>query len=133
MRHWFSRPPMCSLFNRTFTGIIWSSGVELLLARGKRTNNRRHADGVFRLVVCFALGVNMWKKIKLWYIGETVMNDPIIEPDLIMVPPPYTKYHWTAKLARSLVSFYIAHWQWMWGTAIAVAGLYVAIIQLNGR
>lgn len=75
----------------------------------------------------------MWKKIKLWYVGETVMNDPIIEPDLIMVPPPYTKYHRTAKLARSLVSLYIAHWQWMWGTAIAVAGLYVAIIQLNGR
>lgn len=74
----------------------------------------------------------MLKWIKHWYNGETEMDDPIIEPGLVIVPAPYTQYHWTAKIARSVVSFYLAHWQWIWGTVIAIASLFVTIANLKG-
>lgn len=75
----------------------------------------------------------MWVKIKRWYNGETKMDEPIIGPDFFMVSPPYTEYHWTARVARAVVLFCFRHWQWVWGTAIALAGLYVAVLSLKGN
>lgn len=50
---------------------------------------------------------------------------------VVIMPIIYTEYHWSAKIARAIVGFYLHHWQWVWSTAIGVIGLYVAIIALK--
>ena len=75
----------------------------------------------------------MFSKIKNWYNGETKIyefrNDP---DDLIFVMPMiYTEYHWSAKIARSVVVFYITHWKWIWSSVFALLGLYVAVLSLK--
>ncbi|MGX9120584.1 hypothetical protein ACWTU6_28595 [Mesorhizobium sp. BHbsci] len=35
--------------------------------------------------------------------------------------------HWTAEVARKLVEFWFAHWQWTIGTAIALVALCLTI------
>lgn len=68
-------------------------------------------------------------KIKNWYEGEgkfqTFENDP--DSNIFIAPIIYTDFHWTAKIARILVKFYLRNWQWLWGTVIAIVALYVAI------
>lgn len=75
----------------------------------------------------------MLERFKRWYNGETKIrefdNDP--NSSIVILPAVYTDYHWSAKVARSLVAFYLKHWQWLWGTAIALAGLWVAILSLK--
>ena len=31
-----------------------------------------------------------------------------------------TTRHWTADTAHAIVYFYIHHWQWLWGIAVAI-------------
>lgn len=39
----------------------------------------------------------------------------------------YMERHWTATAARSVVSFYMKHWQWVWSTLIALAALVASL------
>jgi len=73
------------------------------------------------------------ENIKHWYQREVKMITFEDDPDgmVFIAPLVYTKYHWTAKIARGFVGFYLRHWQWLLGTAIAIAGLYVAILSLK--
>ena len=48
-----------------------------------------------------------------------------------MIHMPANRPHWSARPVRTIVSFYIRHWQWVWGTAIAVVGLWVAILSMT--
>jgi hypothetical protein len=50
--------------------------------------------------------------IKSWYKGTPVDVSGFINP--------YFKRHWTAKLARLIVGFYLRYWQWLWGISITV-------------
>lgn len=72
----------------------------------------------------------MFERMKSWYNGELV-----IEPDEpnspFVFPLMYQRYHWTAKLARIVASFYLRHWQWVWGTVIGVASLWVAVLSMK--
>lgn len=75
----------------------------------------------------------MFSRIKRWYEGEPkvqeIENDP--RSSIVFMPLIYTEYHWSAKVARAIVSFYLRHWQWLWSTAIALMGLYVAVLALK--
>ncbi|WP_124706218.1 hypothetical protein [Sulfuriferula multivorans] len=80
-----------------------------------------------------SLGIIVFSRIKRWYDGESKLhvfeNDPA---SLIAIMPlPYTKYHWSAKIARAIVGFYLRHWQWVWSTIIAILGLYIAVLALK--
>jgi hypothetical protein len=72
----------------------------------------------------------MFKAIKRWYEGEAKMTEGIYGNGLTLAPMPYTEYHWTARLARSFVQFYLDHWKWLWGAAITLLGIYVAYLSI---
>lgn len=79
------------------------------------------------------LEVIMFSSIQRWYNGESKILDFENEYDssTIIMPFIYTEYHWSAKIARAIVSFYLRHWQWIWSTIMTGIGLYVAIIALK--
>ena len=37
-------------------------------------------------------------------------------------------FHWTARLARLLMSFYTAHWKWIWTILIALIGTIISVL-----
>ena len=75
----------------------------------------------------------MFRSIKRWYAGEDKFhefeNDPSSGAHIF--PLLYTEIHWTAKFVRIIVKFYLRNWQWLWGTTITIAGLYIAILTLG--
>jgi hypothetical protein len=72
-------------------------------------------------------------RIKRWYDGESKWHEFENNTDrsLVIMPMPYTEYHWSAKIARAIVGFYLRHWQWVWSTIIALLGLYIAVLALK--
>ena len=60
------------------------------------------------------------KQISKWWDGETKAYDM---PYVIGI---YTERHWTSHWAHVAFDFYLRHWQWLWGSAIAIFGIYVA-------
>ena len=72
----------------------------------------------------------MLRKIKEWYEGEWVPFENNPNSSIVLIGGSYRR-HWTAEIARKLISFYLNHWQWCWGTIIALVSLYVAIIALK--
>ena len=71
----------------------------------------------------------MFEKIRKWYEGEFVAheNDP---NSFLVFTGGFYKRHWTAKAARSLVTFYLSHWQWLWSASLVIVGLYIAFLKL---
>lgn len=75
----------------------------------------------------------MLKQLRQWYAGKDIPVNPD-EPDSIggmrVLHETKKEFHWSAKIFRSFVSFYFHHWQWLWGTAIAVfIGIATIILQ----
>lgn len=70
--------------------------------------------------------MSLIEKIKNWYDGEFILykNDP---HDTVVIIGGSYKRHWTARIARLLVKFWLAHWQWTIATALAVCGLAIAL------
>ena len=75
----------------------------------------------------------MLRKVWRWYEGtgktEEFENDR--NSMCILGPRFYTEYHWTARVVRAVVSFYLAHWQWVWSTVLTLAGLWLAVLALR--
>ena len=65
--------------------------------------------------VCKKIG----KALLKWYQGEFIPweNDP--NSNVVFIGHDH-KLHWTAKIARYLVGFYLKHWKWLWSSAIAI-------------
>lgn len=65
------------------------------------------------------------ERVSKWWHGEgKTYDDP-------MIIGFYIERHWTSDLAHALVDFYLRHWQWVWGFAVAVAAVYVAYLGLS--
>lgn len=75
----------------------------------------------------------MLKRFNRWYKGKTMIEEFDNDPTsyIIVHPLIYTKRHWTAMVARTLITFYLKHWQWLWATAIGSASLWVAILSMK--
>lgn len=75
----------------------------------------------------------MLKWLRRWYNGKTTMvkfdNDP--SSRVVVLPAFITTYHWSARIARCLVKFYLQHWQFVWGTAIGVGGLIIGFLSMK--
>ncbi len=65
----------------------------------------------------------MIDKIKKWWTGE----EYYIEGAL---PGIRYKHHWTAKITRPLVDFYLNHWKWIFTTTLGICGLLIAYLKL---
>jgi hypothetical protein len=61
----------------------------------------------------------MKEMIKRWYDGEYIPPKNDANSTLYFVCGDY-KRHWTAKLARWAVEFYMKEWKWALGAAAAV-------------
>jgi hypothetical protein len=72
---------------------------------------------------------SMRKRIEEWYRGPWVT--PPDDPSSPLVFMGHHEPHWTARAAHALVGFWLAHWQWVIGTAIAVTGLFIALKKLG--
>lgn len=48
-------------------------------------------------------------RIARWYGGEEVVHPAIKGSNYILLPRQEIRHHWTAKLARELVAFYLRH------------------------
>lgn len=68
--------------------------------------------------------------VKRWYQGKFVPHENEPNSPVVFLGWNYER-HWTAKTARVLVEFYLAHWQWLIGTVIAVLSLWVAVLALK--
>ena len=62
------------------------------------------------------------ERISKWWHGET---KPYDDPLIIGI---YTERHWTSDWAHVLADFYLRHWQWIWGSVIAIAAIVVTVI-----
>ncbi|MDX7838045.1 MULTISPECIES: hypothetical protein [Aeromonas] len=65
----------------------------------------------------------MLKKLNKWWEGEVYYIENVL-------PGIRYKRHWTAKVARKGVEFYLKNWQWCWGFLVAVSGLIIAYKKL---
>ena len=64
-----------------------------------------------------------------WYHGR--WTQPYNPPNGLVIIGGHFEYHWTARIARAVVSFYLKNWQWVWGTVIALAALWVSVLSLK--
>jgi hypothetical protein len=69
------------------------------------------------------------KWLRNWYEGT--WTQPHNPANSYLVFGPYQEHHWTAQIVRSVVGFCQRHWQWIVGTAIALAALYVSVLSLK--
>lgn len=69
-----------------------------------------------------------WRKIKEWYQGEYIPpppNDP--DSPVVFISPGHYEQPLLAKVLRILGHFWLAHWQWIIGTALAIIAIVVAL------
>jgi len=69
----------------------------------------------------------MRKRIEEWYRGPWMApppNDP--NSPIVFISAGSNEPHWTARAARALVGFWLAHWQFIIGTVLTVTGLLIA-------
>ncbi|MDF1831805.1 MAG: hypothetical protein P1U52_05590 [Porticoccaceae bacterium] len=72
----------------------------------------------------------MLDKIRKWYEGKWVAYENPPNSSVVIIGGDYER-HWTASVARVLVTFYLAHWKWLWGFAVSLVGVYLALQQLQ--
>lgn len=69
------------------------------------------------------------ESVSSWWNGRYVPyeNGP---SDSVIIIGGHREWHWTAKVARSVVFFAQAEWKWVVGTTLAVIGLLIAYLNL---
>jgi len=79
---------------------------------------------------------NMWSKVRTeidaWYEGQFVAppNDP---NSMIIFTSGSYRRHWTARIARMLVAFWLEHWKWIITMGLTVAGLVANALRTAGH
>lgn len=68
----------------------------------------------------------MLKKIKAWYEGKYIPYENSPDSPIFFFGGT-DKRHWTARIARILVEFYLEHWKWLWSISVASG---IAILKL---
>ena len=63
--------------------------------------------------------------VAAWYRGRVVVSEHAAPGTLHSWR--YER-HWTADVVHAVARFWLRHWQWTIGTAVAVAGLYVGYL-----
>ena len=68
------------------------------------------------------------RKIKAWYQGRYVPPPPS-DPnsELVFVTLGHYERPLVARILSSIGRFWLAHWQWIIGTALAIIGIIVAL------
>jgi hypothetical protein len=64
----------------------------------------------------------MLEKIKRWYEGEYIPHENDVNSALFRIGGNYRR-HWTARLARWAIDFYMREWKWTLGVIGGVIAL----------
>jgi hypothetical protein len=67
----------------------------------------------------------MRKWIKSWWEGEFQPFENDDYSQFWLIGGVYNR-HWTARAARYIVGFLKVEWKWVFGAAMAIAGLWIA-------
>jgi len=76
--------------------------------------------------------MSLLHRLKTWYDGTPLVVDMPSRrlAKAVFIGVPFlagTRYHWSAKIARTTVFFYLQHWKWLWGLmATAVTSVVIA-------
>jgi hypothetical protein len=72
----------------------------------------------------------MLHRIKSWYQGEyeTFHNEP---GSPVVIFGGHYKRHWSARIIRLAVEFYLREWKWLFTAALTVAGLAIAYMKIG--
>lgn len=65
----------------------------------------------------------MFETIRNWYKGEVKIHKNVVGI--------YTKRHWSAKVARYIVNFYLKNWKWLWSAFFGLVLGYIKLLQGN--
>ena len=67
-------------------------------------------------------------RIRDWYSGRYVppRNDP--DSTLVVISPGHYEQPLMAKFLRTAGRFWLAHWQWIIGTILAIIGIIVTLM-----
>ncbi len=68
------------------------------------------------------------EKIRKWYEGQFIPHDNDPYTSVVLIGGTY-QHHWTASVVRTLLKFWLDHWQWIIGTTLAVCGLIIAVFR----
>jgi hypothetical protein len=74
--------------------------------------------------------VSLFEKIKIWYRGKYVpppQNDP--NSPIVIISPGHYQQPVIAKTLIVLGQFLMAHWKWIIGIIVAVAGIIVSLFK----
>lgn len=75
-------------------------------------------------------GLAMLERIRQWYHGTTTMHEGRQFKGGVVMPHWTTHYSRSALVARRLVAFWQAYWQFLITTVLAVAALVVGYLAL---
>jgi hypothetical protein len=71
----------------------------------------------------------MRQALRKWWEGSYVSYENNAASPVVFIGGDYER-HWTAKVVRAVVAFYLKNWQWCWGAAFALTGLIIAAKKL---
>lgn len=74
--------------------------------------------------------MNLVEWLREWYRGKYVPprpNDP--NSSIVMISPGHYEQPVLAKCIGALGRFWLAHWQWIIGTFLAITGLFLTLGQ----
>jgi len=63
---------------------------------------------------------SLFRWIERWYDGRFVPHDNPPGSAVVFLGGTYER-HWTARVARVLIEFYLQHWQWIIGIAVLIS------------
>jgi len=69
--------------------------------------------------------------LKRWWQGTYVPpapNDP--HSSVVVISPGTYRLHWSSRAAHVICEFWLAHWQYVISTVIAVVGIFIALKRL---
>jgi len=69
------------------------------------------------------------ERIRKWYEGKWVPYENPPNSSVVIIGGDYER-HWTAEVARTLVTFYLSHWKWLLGFAVSLFALYLGYLKL---
>ena len=67
------------------------------------------------------------ERLRIWYRGRYVPPPPIDHESIVIFGNGHYEQPPLAKMLGVLGRFYIAHWQWVIGTVLAVIAIVVAL------
>jgi hypothetical protein len=98
--------------------------IALVVAALKAHQNQSSSFNLAMPFLRYRIGVSMKEKIRKWYEGEFIPYENAPDSTVLFVGGDH-KRHWTAKLARWVIEFYMREWKWTLGAVATVIGAFV--------